>query len=423
MNISNVYNLYNSGYIPRTNTKYDSHKSTELKTVYSKMVKLNKESPLYKFTMSDSNQQFAIGLKDSAISLEQASEFLSDSQDSVFDKKNVASSDEQSVYATLTSEDYDKIPSSLSINVNQLATGQINESAHLPNDYTDIIPGQYSINFKTNNQNSTIKMSVGRGNSNYKVLKDLATAINQLGTSVEATLVSSETSSYLRLNDRELGDSSSPDGLSFSFNGQEGSKDIIEMLGLNNVTQIGSNSSLTINGEAYSSSSNNISINNTISLDLYKETSEPVNINVVPDTNQVISKLDDFIHAYNNLIDMSKESNRNPMGTRRLAGDIGAITKHHSNALESNGLTIDDNGKLVKEDSLLLQGIKDGEVKSLFNDLSDFKNDIKKATEKLTLNPLAYIDKVVVTYPNTANSYPNPYMPSVYSGLLYNQYV
>lgn len=40
----------------------------------------------------------------------------------------------------------------------------------------------------------------------------------------------------------------------------------------------------------------------------------------------------------------------------------------------------------------------------------------------MILNPLDYIDKVVVTYPNTNINYPNPYIPSKYSGLLFNDY-
>jgi len=61
-------------------------------------------------------------------------------------------------------------------------------------------------------------------------------------------------------------------------------------------------------------------------------------------------------------------------------------------------------------------------LQDLFDDDSPFRKDIKRTTEKMTLNPLHYIDKVVVTYPNTTGTYPNPYYPSKYSGLLFNDY-
>ena len=58
-----------------------------------------------------------------------------------------------------------------------------------------------------------------------------------------------------------------------------------------------------------------------------------------------------------------------------------------------------------------------------FSKISDFKKDLSKATGKMTLNPLDYVDKVVVTYPDTiGKTFPNPYNPSKYSGLLFNDY-
>ena len=90
----NVYNYYGMTYLPKTNTKYDTHKSNELKNIYKSMVSHNKQSPLYKFSMSQETQDYALSIKDAAIDLKNISSFLSDDTDTVFNKKIFATSDE-----------------------------------------------------------------------------------------------------------------------------------------------------------------------------------------------------------------------------------------------------------------------------------------------------------------------------------------
>ena len=46
--IDNAYAYYISTYAQKTVSRYDSHKKSELRKVYNKIVKINKDSPLYK---------------------------------------------------------------------------------------------------------------------------------------------------------------------------------------------------------------------------------------------------------------------------------------------------------------------------------------------------------------------------------------
>ena len=45
--IDNAYAYYISTYAQKTVSRYDSHKKSELRKVYNKIVKINKDSPLY----------------------------------------------------------------------------------------------------------------------------------------------------------------------------------------------------------------------------------------------------------------------------------------------------------------------------------------------------------------------------------------
>ena len=97
---------------------------------------------------------------------------------------------------------------------------------------------------------------------------------------------------------------------------------------------------------------------------------------------------------------------------------ITGIARRNQKALETAGLTVDENGYMNRSSEA-----DSAQIQSLFDEeLSNFRKDIKRTTDKMTLNPLHYIDKIVVTYPNTTGTYPNPYIPSKYSGLLFNDY-
>ena len=61
-------------------------------------------------------------------------------------------------------------------------------------------------------------------------------------------------------------------------------------------------------------------------------------------------------------------------------------------------------------------------LNQLFGTDSGLKADIAKAVDRLTLDPLAYVDRLIVTYPNTKEKQTATYTQSVYSGLMYNNY-
>ena len=64
--IDTVYHYYLSTYANSTVSRYDSHKKSELRDIYNRMVKTNKESPLYKIKETKNAARFAIDIKESA---------------------------------------------------------------------------------------------------------------------------------------------------------------------------------------------------------------------------------------------------------------------------------------------------------------------------------------------------------------------
>ena len=69
--MTTVYNHYMTTYSPKKiDARLDSHKKSELKNIYSNIIKLNKESPLYLFDRSERTTNVALSLKENTRQLQ-----------------------------------------------------------------------------------------------------------------------------------------------------------------------------------------------------------------------------------------------------------------------------------------------------------------------------------------------------------------
>lgn len=382
------------------------------------MVKQNQHSPFYKFTFSNSVQEYTIGIKEAALNLEAESKSLGNHNNSVFEEMVAISDNEHIAYARLSTQNIENLPDKISLRINSLATGQINVGTYLPSGEASFTPGDYSFGIAVGDSQYTFNLTVHQGDTNIQIQRNLVSSINENHIGVRANIRNNrvEGSSALILRSDAVGLPEEND-LIFQFDETYLENDITLTLGIDHVESAPSNAEFYINDTLHTSISNRISLNNSLDIDLLSVSEEPVNIYLVADEKKISDKLEDFLASYNQLIDIAK-SESGQKNASRLFRDITSITKRNQAALRNAGLTINEDGYLKKTEDA-----DSGQIRSLFDEnLSAFRKDIKRTTEKITLNPLDYIDKTIVTYPNTSGTYPNPYHPSKYSGLLFNDY-
>lgn len=418
LNLNNVYNYYSSQLITfKSNSKFRSHETEDLKTVYRNMVKQNQTSPLYKFSFSDTTQIYAISIKEAALALESESQVLGNERESVFEEMNAVSSNENVVYASLNNNNTKGLPDKISIQVDSLATCQTNVGTYLPSGESSFLQGDYSFDIAVGRNQYSFSLSIHEGDPNQQIQKSLVTSINDNNIGVHASIrhnrVEGTSALVLRSNATGLPEDSD---LFFHFNETHLENDLTTILGINHVESAPSNASFYINGDLHNSISNRISLNHSLDIDLLSESDTPVTIYLVPDEEKISNKLDDFLHSYNQLVDISRNG-ASTKGATRLFKDITSITRYNQEILSNAGLTVDENGYLQHSGET-----EPAQIKELFEGTSAFRKDIKRITGKMSINPLDYIDKIVITYPNTTGTYPNPYQPSKYSGLLFNDY-
>ena len=100
--IDTAYNYYLSTYGKQSASRYDSHKKSELRNIYNTIVKINKDSPLYKIKHTGDVQKFAIDIKESTRLIKNVVASLSDAEEGIgnaFQKKVAVSSQEDVVSA------------------------------------------------------------------------------------------------------------------------------------------------------------------------------------------------------------------------------------------------------------------------------------------------------------------------------------
>ncbi|MCM1159251.1 MAG: hypothetical protein NC300_08880 [Bacteroidales bacterium] len=420
LNLNNVYNYYSTQIVShKSNARFNSHKKDDLKTVYQNMVKQNISSPFYKFTFSGQTQAYTIGIKEAAMALEAESQSLSSRNTGALEEMMAVSDNESVVFANLNDYPSENLPEELSIQVKSLATGQVNVGSYLPSGEASFTPGEYSFGITVRRNQYTFGLTVHDNDTNLAIQSRLANSINNNQIGVRASIRSNRTdgTSALVIRSDAMGITDEHDETIFRFDETYLENDIASALGIEHVESSPSNAEFYINDSLHQSISNRISLNHSIDIDLLSTNDAPVTVRLVPDENKLSNRLADFITSYNQLVDIAKNG-AGQKGASRLLKDITNISRRHQEALQEAGITIDEDGYLQQTDD-----IDSDRIHSLFNEeLSSFRRDIKRTTEKMTLNPLDYIDKVVVTYPNTGKAYPNPYHPSKYSGLLFNDY-
>ena len=133
--IDSAYAYYASTYANKEVSRYDSHKKSDLRKIYNRIIKTNKESPLYKISNMSEAKKYAIDIKESSKAILNAVDSLSDkyagSSDS-FQKKVAESSNEDAVGVRYVGDGSEnKGADGFDIEVRQLAAPQVNTAVVL----------------------------------------------------------------------------------------------------------------------------------------------------------------------------------------------------------------------------------------------------------------------------------------------------
>ena len=412
--LNTVYNNYLAAYSPRQLTKYDTHKKSELRSVYNSIVKLNKDAPWYLPTTNKDTQHYAVSLKENARELHNAIAQLGGlEQDSMFRKRSAYSTDTEVAEAayigsdalTSTSPEFD-------LEVKELATPQENLGHFLPDLATTLSPATYSFDISINDMNYEFQFNINEGDTNRQIMDRLSRLINNADIGIQANVAESDSRYALRLTSDATG---VPANKAYHFRVSDDhtskASGVVGNMGLNYISHPAGNACFLINGEERSSSSNHFTVGKLFDVQI-KAVTESITDNI----NQLIGSYNSFIRSAASYLETQSRS-------RQLVREFSSIASHYGTSLENMGMHLQDDGILSVNDEKLQQAAASaGNDLSSFSVLKDFSSSLLRKSDQVSLNPMDYVDKKIVAYKNPGHNFISPYTTSAYSGMMFNSY-
>ena len=426
--LNTVYNHFVTTYAPQgTNSRYDTHKKSELKGVYDSIVKLNKESPLFLLDTSDEAKEFAVGIKEGSRELKNIISSISADGGELLSKKAVSSTNPDVVSANYIGDvsNEEEAPA-LEIEVKKLATAQENVGKFLPENGMGLKSDTYSFDIRSRDLDYEFQFNINENDTNRTIEEKLARLITKSNIGLSASVVEDgEGNVALKLESVETGASEEGKPL-FVVSDDKTSKTAgaVSYFGIDNTTQANGNSLFVLNGEERSTFSNQFTIEKTyeLSLNSVSEDGETVNIGIKTDVESLTENVSHLIEGYNSFLNKAAEYLDRQPKSNTLLNEMNSISSLYRNELESIGVSVGDDGRMTLDRNLLHQTALEDDSEGRLKSVQNFAKNVLSKTNQISLNPMAYTEKVVVAYKNPGKNFATPYVTSNYSGMMFSSY-
>ena len=428
--INTVYNHYLTTYAPKSTSKYDTHKKSELRSIYNSMVKLNKESPLYILDTSRESREYVIGLKENARQLRNTIASLGGlDEEEMLNKKSAYSSNEDIVSATFIGEvpEGGNVPP-FHIEVTSLASNQVNLGTFLPSDEkAELAPDAYSFDITINDLSYEFQYSIHDGETNREVQERLARLITNADVGVNADILEDGNgNSSLRLTSVASGLKENKDYI-FLVSDDKTTKRAgsVDYLGLGFMSRLPSNAEFLLNRESRSASSNHFTIDKMFELTLNgisPEEGQSAEIGLKTDLDSLTENVGNLIGGYNSFIKAASEYLDLHPRSGKLLNEMERMSQFYQPDLEKLGFVFNESGELSLNDEAFKNSILDESGHAQLSGIRNFTNSVLRKTDQISLNPIEYVDKKIVAYKNPGHNFATPYVTSNYSGMLFNSY-
>lgn len=427
--VSNIHNYYLSNYAPKETSRYDTHKKSELRSIYNSIVKLNKESPLYKLDTSKSSRNYAISIKEDARTLHNVLASLGGlSEEQILNKKVASSSNEDIIsvsYIGDTSINED-VPS-YDIEIKALASEQVNIGAFLPNTKVKLAQDTYSFDVCINDLNYEFQYNIKDSETNLDIHKRLAKLITNADIGIRADIIEDgKGNTALRLKSISEGlknDNSSIFIVSDDHTSRKSGS--VSYLGLDYLARPASDAELLINGKPRTSNSNHFTIDNLYEVELKGISSaegETTTIGLKTDVESLTENISSLVKGYNSFVNGITKHKDDFLGSQRLLNEMKGLSYRYQSSFDIIGLNLQEDGTISLDKKELKHAALSDYAKEDFSTIKDFASTLVQKTNQISLNPMDYANKVIVTYKNPGKNFATPYITSAYSGMLFNSY-
>jgi len=254
----------------------------------------------------------------------------------------------------------------MSVKVDQIATGQLNEGSSMSS--SALYSGDRGVNrfeINTGGKTTQLSISVAAGDSNKDVQQKMATAINNAGLGLKATVeTDSKTNvSMLRVESTNVG---TAENNAFSLRDVTGNA--VAQTGANDMSRDRQDAIYSVNGgPAQTSRSNTINLGNGLTATLRAASEEEVNITRGSDLGQAISAVESMVRGFNKMFGAAAANLTDPKA-QGLASRSMNISAAYSRSLSDIGISFDAGGRMLINSQKLSQAAENGKLEQFFTE-------------------------------------------------------
>ncbi len=101
---------------------------------------------------------------------------------------------------------------------------------------------------------------------------------------------------------------------------------------------------------------------------------------------------------------------------------MSSVARVYAKGLTQAGLNLNLDGTLEVDSDVLRQKAMGDDARDAFSSMKGFTNSILRKSNQVALNPMNYVNNVIVAYKNPGKNFASPYITSAYSGMMFNSY-
>ena len=315
-----------------------------------------------KSSLSIDSMQYISDIKSASSALSGA---LKDLSGPAFNQRSMVSSNTDAMTVNFTGNNLAGV-SDLSVQIDQVAMGQQNEGNRM--NASGLYAGDRGVNrfeITTGGKTTQLSISVAAGDSNRDVQQKMATAINNAGLGLKATVeTDSKTNvSMLRVESNNVGTDSRN-----AFSMRDFTGNAVAQTGINQVSRERQDAIYRVNGgEAQVSRSNTVSLGNGVSATFKAASDEAVTVSKGKDMSYVRGVIENLVRSYNNLFSAAA-NNTNDFKAQSLASRLMNVTSAYSRSLSDLGIGFNGDGRMTIDSNKLNQAFETGRAEQFFTE-------------------------------------------------------
>ncbi|MBQ1527623.1 MAG: flagellar filament capping protein FliD [Lachnospiraceae bacterium] len=428
--LNNAYTNLATMYGPMMgiNTKYDTHKKSELRGVYNSIVEKNKESPVFLLDTSKETKNFAVSLKESARNLKNTISSVSNEaeEEELLSKKTVSVSDPDSVEVSYIGEKIsDNTITNFNLVITQLAQSQKNTGRFMPDEKANLPPDTYSFDVHSKDTDYEFQFNIGENDTNRSIQEKLARLINRSNIGIKASAVSDGNgNTALELESDDTGLRNGEAQFIVTDDHTSKTSGAVNYFGLDNIARPPTNAEFSINGIEGVSASNHFTIEDTYDLTLKKASEEgkSVSIGLKTDVESITDNIRHLIGGYNSFVSHASEYLESQPNSKALLREMRAISLRYGESLGKIGINFQDDGTISLDKDTIQKTAQKDDANESFNTIKSFATSVLNKANEVSLDPMQYTMRKVVEYKNPGHSFASPYVTSSYSGMMFSGY-